>query len=132
MTPAGLSKGPSIRRAGKENTVADTDTFEVMDLLEQLQARGQPYHEFLRRDTLSAGLYHLAPGQPDPQRPHTEDEVYYVLGGEGAIEIAGDVTPVRPGSVIFVAKQVPHRFLDYHQGLTLLVIFAPPRGSAAG
>ncbi len=108
------------------------DTFEVMDLLEQLQAQGQPYHEFLRRETLSAGLYHLAPGQPDPQHPHTEDEVYYVLGGEGAIEIAGEMTPVRPGSVIFVAKQVPHRFLDYPEGLTLLVIFAPPRGSAAG
>ena len=108
------------------------DTFEVMDLLKQLQAQGHPYYEFLRRDALSAGLYQLAPGQPDPQRPHTEDEVYYVLGGDGAIEIAGEVTPVRPGSVIFVAKQVPHRFLDYTDGLTLLVIFAPPRGSTAG
>ena len=108
-----------------------SDTFELMDVVDELQAHGQPYYEFLRRDSLSVGLYHLAAGEPDRQRPHSEDEVYYVLSGEGAIDIDGQVTRVRPGSVIFVAKHVPHRFLDYAEGLTLLVFWAPPRGSGA-
>ena len=108
-----------------------TDIFELADLLKQREAKGQPYLEFLQRESLSAGIYHLAPGEPDRQRPHTEDEVYYVLGGEGAIDVDGKVTPVRPGSVIFVVRHVPHHFLDYPEGLTLLVIFAPPRGSQA-
>jgi mannose-6-phosphate isomerase-like protein (cupin superfamily) len=107
------------------------DTFHLVDVLEQLQASGRPYYEFLQRASLSAGVYHLPAGEPDPQRPHTEDEVYYVLSGEGAVEIAGEVTRVRPGSVVFVEKHVPHRFLDYDEGITLLVIFAPPRGSQA-
>ncbi len=107
------------------------DTFDLVDVLAQLQASGRPYYEFLKRDSLSAGVYHLSAGEPDPQRPHTEDEVYYVLSGEGAIEIAGAVTRVRPGSVIFVEKHVEHRFVDYAEGITLLVIFAPPRGSLA-
>ena len=108
-----------------------SDTFELMDVVDELQAHGQPYYEFLRRDSLSVGLYHLAAGEPDRQRPHSEDEVYYVLSGEGAIEIDGERTPVRPGSVIFVEKAVEHRFLDYDEGLTVLVIFAPARGASA-
>jgi mannose-6-phosphate isomerase-like protein (cupin superfamily) len=107
------------------------EIFDLVDVLTQLQDAGRPYYEFLRRGSLSAGIYHLAAGEPDPQRPHTEDEVYYVLSGEGAIEIAGEVTRVQPGSVIFVEKHVAHRFLGFTDGITLLVIFAPPRGSQA-
>lgn len=107
------------------------DTFDLLDVLAQLQAQGRPYYEFLRRDSLSVGLYHLAAGEPDPQRPHTEDEVYYVLSGEGVVEIAGEAMRIKPGSVIFVARHVEHRFRDYADGLTLLVVFAPPRGSQA-
>ena len=45
--------------------------------------------------------------------------------------------PMRPrvrstGSVIFVARDVPHRFLDYPNGVTLLVVFAPARGTGRG
>ena len=108
-----------------------SDTFDLVDVLKQLQEAGRPYYEFLQRDSLSAGVYHLPAGEPDAQRPHTEDEVYYVLSGEGAVEIAGEVTRVRPGSVIFVERHIAHRFLDYTEGITLLVIFAPPRGSQA-
>jgi mannose-6-phosphate isomerase-like protein (cupin superfamily) len=107
------------------------DTFDLLDLLSALEEQGRPYYEFLQRDSLSAGIYHLPAGEPDRQQPHTEDEVYYVLAGEGRIDIDGDITAVRPGSVIFVGKHVPHRFIDYTEGITLLVIFAPARGSNA-
>ena len=106
--------------------------FDMTELLERVRADGRAYEEFLRHDSMSVGLYHLRAGEPDRQQPHTEDEIYYVISGEGRIDIAGEVSPVRPGSLIFVAKHVEHRFLDYPEGLTLLVVFAPPRGSAAG
>lgn len=107
------------------------DTYDLLDLLTALEEQGRPYYEFIQRDTLSAGIYHLPAGEPDRQQPHTEDEVYYVLAGEGRIDIDGELTPVRPGSVIFVARHVPHRFVDYPEGITLLVIFGPARGSNA-
>jgi mannose-6-phosphate isomerase-like protein (cupin superfamily) len=108
-----------------------SDTFDLMDLLIALQEAGHPYYEFLQRGSLSAGLYHLAAGDPDPQRPHTEDEIYYVLSGEGRIDIDGELTSIRPGSVVFVPRHTSHRFLDYPDGITLLVIFAPARGTGA-
>src|SRR5579875_4166545 len=106
--------------------------FGLADVEARRREGGRPYHEFLRVATLSVGLYRLEPDEPDRQRPHGEDEIYYVIDGEGAIEIAGDRRPVRPGDTIFVAHGVDHRFHDYSRGLTLLVAFAPPEGSTAG
>lgn len=104
--------------------------YALGEQLARLQSSGRPYVEFLREASLSAGVYRLAAGEPDRQRPHTQDELYYVIDGEGVVEIAGERTAVHPGDAIFVAKGVEHRFYDYPSGLTLLVIFAPPEAES--
>jgi hypothetical protein len=38
---------------------------------------------------------------------------------------------VRPGSIVFVAAAVPHRFHDITEDLTILVAFGPAEGSRA-
>jgi mannose-6-phosphate isomerase-like protein (cupin superfamily) len=91
-----------------------------------LQRRtGELYLEFLRRDSMSCGLYVLEAGATDPQGPHREDEVYVVLGGRGRLLVDGEDRPVGPGSVVFVARTVPHRFHDVTERLSVLVFFAP-------
>jgi mannose-6-phosphate isomerase-like protein (cupin superfamily) len=93
---------------------------------DELQRRGgELYLEFLRRDSLSCGLYVLEAGADDPQEPHQEDEVYLVLEGRARLEAAGQDQPVGPGSVVFVARTVPHRFHDISERLSVLVFFAP-------
>jgi mannose-6-phosphate isomerase-like protein (cupin superfamily) len=93
---------------------------------DELQRRGgELYLEFLRRDSLSCGLYVLEAGADDPQEPHQEDEVYLVLGGRARLDVAGRDQPVGPGSVVFVARTVPHRFADITERLSVLVFFAP-------
>jgi len=92
----------------------------------ELQHRtGELYLEFLRRDSMSCGLYVLEAGAADPQEPHQEDEVYVVMGGRGRLLLDGEDQPVGPGSVVFVARTVPHRFHDVSERLSLLVFFAP-------
>ena len=51
---------------------------ELPDLIAQQSSGGQPYLEFLRAPSMSAGIYTLPAGGVDRQQPHTEDEVYYV------------------------------------------------------
>jgi len=103
--------------------------FEVADVLEERKRRAEAYHEFLRVPSVSCGIYHLAAGSNDPQKPHTEDELYYVLEGEATIHVDSDDRPVRPGSVVFVETGVEHRFHSIEKDLTVLVVFAPARGS---
>ena len=60
----------------------DTHAFFDLGLLgEQRSASAKAYLEFLRAPAMSAGIYVLAPGQTDRQRPHREDELYYVVRG---------------------------------------------------
>jgi len=107
------------------------DAFELADLAAEREATGRPYLEFVTVPDLSVGLYVLAAGQPDLQQPHLEDEVYYVVAGRGRVTVGTDVRDVRPGSIVFVAATVPHRFHDIVEDLTLLVAFGPAEGSRA-
>ena len=105
------------------------ETFDLPSLEEardEVEHRtGELYLEFLRRDSMSCGLYVLEPGADDPQEPHQEDEVYVVVAGRARLEVAGRDYPVAPGSVLFVARTVPHRFRDVSERLSVLVFFAP-------
>jgi quercetin dioxygenase-like cupin family protein len=83
------------------------------------------YREFLRVPAMSAGLYGLAAGASDPQRPHHEDEMYYVLGGRARFQAGEQDREVSAGSVLFVAAEVEHRFYDVSEELRVLVFFAP-------
>lgn len=101
------------------------DAYEMTDLMEGRAASNELYLEFLHVPDLSMGLYQLPAGGADPQLPHTEDEVYYVVSGMAKIKVADEDRIVQSGSVIYVAKNVEHRFHSIEQDLTLLVFFAP-------
>ena len=105
--------------------------FEMSGALERRQESGELYLEFLNRSTMSVGVYALAAGSTDPQQPHTEDEIYYVLDGRGRIRVGDDVWDVKPGSVIFIAAGHDHKFHSITEDLRLLVVFAPARGTGA-
>jgi mannose-6-phosphate isomerase-like protein (cupin superfamily) len=101
---------------------------EAYELAEVRGARGQTgdsYLQFLNAGSLSVGLYVLSAGGEDPQTPHAEDEVYYVVAGRGMIRVGEEERSVVPGSLVFVAAQVEHRFFDIAEELSLLVFFAP-------
>ena len=101
------------------------EMFELADLLRDRAASGRMYHEFIRTHDLSVGLYVLPAGATDPQSPHTEDEVYHVLSGRGAIAVGDEDHTVQAGSTIFVGADVEHRFHDIEEELVVLVVFGP-------
>lgn len=92
---------------------------------------GRAYREFLRGESMSAGLYVLEAGAMDGQSPHAEDEIYVVVAGQSRFTAGSETRGVAPGDVIFVPAGVPHRFHDIVTGLRVMVVFAPPEGSAA-
>jgi mannose-6-phosphate isomerase-like protein (cupin superfamily) len=99
--------------------------FHIDDLFRQRSERLQPYFEFLRIPAMSAGVYVLPKGGSDAQKPHREDEMYYIVRGRARMEIGSDHRAVRAGSVIFVEADLEHRFYDIEQELEVLVFFAP-------
>ena len=101
-----------------------SEVFELEDLAERRAHTGEDYLEFLKVPALNAGVYELKAGAEDPQTPHDEDELYYVVSGRARFVADGRGRPVRPGSVIYVARDVPHHFAEIEEDLRLLVFFA--------
>ena len=99
--------------------------FQISELQHQREGNKKLYLEFLRVPSMSAGVYTLTAGSSDPQKPHKEDEMYYVVQGKARMRVRSDDQAIGPGSVIFVSAYVEHRFHDITEDLMVLVFFAP-------
>jgi mannose-6-phosphate isomerase-like protein (cupin superfamily) len=97
----------------------------IADAEKRREQSGKRYFEFLRVPALSAGVYVLPAGNADPQFPHQEDEMYYVVRGRARMRAGSEEQIVSEGSIIFVAAGVEHRFHDITEELVVLVFFAP-------
>lgn len=104
---------------------------DLASLIAQRDATRALYHELMRVPSLSVGLYTIPAGAPDPQQPHSEDEVYHVVGGRGMIRVGEEERAVAAGTVVFVAAGVAHRFHSITEDMTILVFFAPAEYSRA-
>jgi len=99
--------------------------FDVTDVNQQRSQAAKLYQEFLRVPSMSAGLYVLPAGAADPQKPHNEDELYYVVRGRARMKVGSEEEEIHAGSMIFVEAGVEHRFFDIDDELQVLVFFAP-------
>lgn len=99
--------------------------YEISELEQQRQRLGKLYLEFLRLPSMSVGVYVLSPGSTDPQKPHKEDELYYVVRGCAHMRIGAEQHKVSGGSIIFVEAHQSHQFYDVTEELVILVFFAP-------
>jgi mannose-6-phosphate isomerase-like protein (cupin superfamily) len=99
--------------------------YELAQLISQHANSNKMYLEFLKVPDLSMGLYVLPAGGTDLQSPHTEDEVYFVTAGKAKIKVADEDREVQAGSIVYVAKNVEHKFHSIEEELTVIVFFAP-------
>ncbi|MCF3178399.1 cupin domain-containing protein [Streptomyces polychromogenes] len=102
--------------------------FRLDELEAERAANDGAYLQFLRERNMSVGLYSLDAGQSDPQQPHRQDEVYFVVSGRASITVGEETTTVANGSVVYVPAGVPHRFHHITEPLKVLVVFSPPEG----
>lgn len=99
--------------------------FHLDQMLNEASSGGKRYFEFLRVPSLSMGVYQPTIKSQDPQGPHKQDEVYYVLAGRAQMEVEGERQPVSAGSIIYVPSLAEHRFAEITEDLQVLVFFAP-------
>ena len=95
--------------------------------------QGERFTEVMRHGTMSVELY--APQGHDPQQPHTRDELYVVIRGQGRFvrgaALTASHTPVQVGDVLFVPAGEPHRFEDFSEDFAAWVVFYGPQGGEA-
>jgi len=100
--------------------------FDLSTYLEKINKSSSYFHTFINRDSLAAGVLVLQPGEEDTQTPHSSDEVYYVIEGNGFLKIKNKNYKVSKDKLFFVAKDVEHYFHGNTKELKVLYFFGGP------
>jgi mannose-6-phosphate isomerase-like protein (cupin superfamily) len=81
---------------------------------------------FLQRGTLEVKFSY--PLSPNRQTPHTQDELYLIVRGQGVLFHDGERDAFGPGDLLFVPAGTEHRFEDFSEDLAIWVVFYGPPG----
>ncbi|MGN6614566.1 MAG: cupin domain-containing protein [Candidatus Nitrosocosmicus sp.] len=79
--------------------------------------------DIMHTNSFDVGVLRLNPGQKDTQVPHSTDELYFVVEGEGFISIQGNDHKIRKGSCIFIPSKIKHYFHGNKERLIVLYVF---------
>lgn len=102
--------------------------FRLDELEAERAANDGAYLQFIRERNMSVGLYALDAGELDPQQPHKQDEVYFVVSGRASITVGMETTQVG-GEVSYMYRaSTAHKFHHITEDLRVMVVFSPPEG----
>ena len=79
------------------------------------------------RGSVEVELY--TPKDHDPQKPHTRDELYFVVRGKGMFFDGAQQHAVEAGSFIFVPAGQVHRFEAFSSDFAVWVVFYGREGA---
>src|SRR5882724_2606967 len=88
--------------------------------------RGERFASVFGHGSLLVEIY--APRGVDPQKPHTRDEIYFVISGSGEYVCGDSRQRFTLTDILFAAAGVEHRFENFSDDLTLWVLFYGPEG----
>lgn len=100
--------------------------FDINEYLKNTPKSGSYYHTFINRNNLAAGVLRLQPGEKDTQTPHDTDEIYYIVKGDGFLNISGKDYKILEAKAYFVGKNIEHKFHDNKKELVVLYFFGGP------
>ncbi|MDH3766534.1 MAG: cupin domain-containing protein [Nitrosopumilus sp.] len=100
--------------------------FDLTSYLGKIKKSSSYFYTFINKSSLAAGLLLLQPGEKDTQEPHDNDEIYYVISGDGFLKIKNKDYKISKDKIFFVEKNVDHYFHGNSKELKVLYFFGGP------
>ncbi len=100
--------------------------FDLATYIGKIKKSSSYFYTFINRDSLATGVLVLKPGEEDTQEPHDNDEVYYVISGDGFLKINDKDYKISKDKLFFVAKGVEHYFHGNTKELKVWYFFGGP------
>lgn len=72
---------------------------------------GERFASGFKHGSMSVELY--VPQGQDPQKPHEQDELYFIIEGTSILWIEGSEFQCAPGDAFFVKAGAAHHFLSF-------------------
>ena len=106
-----------------ESVEREDNLINLDKVIEDLDGSGNYFLNLFNNKGVDLGILRLRKGELDTQLPHPVNEVYFVVDGNGFIEIEGELKPVKKYDFIFVAANVRHKFIADNQDLVVIYFF---------
>ena len=97
--------------------------YDTSQYIKKLNSADSYFKTFINKKSLASGVLLLKPNEEDTQEPHESDEIYYVINGNGFLQIKKKSYSVKEGNIYFVAKNFPHHFYGNTEDLLVLYFF---------
>jgi mannose-6-phosphate isomerase-like protein (cupin superfamily) len=97
--------------------------FDTNEYIKKITKSNTYFHTFINKENIAAGVLLLNPGEKDTQEPHENDEIYYIVKGDGFLTIDKRDYPVSDGMSYYVTKKIPHRFHGNKKELVAVYFF---------
>ena len=101
----------------------DGSIIRLEKVIADLDATNEYFLNVFKSKGLEVGILRLRKGETDTQEPHSVDEVYFVIEGNGHLEIEDQIKSVNPADFIFVPANVHHRFVVGNKDLVVIYFF---------
>ncbi len=82
----------------------------IENSIEELRHSDQYWSSFIKKENFEVGSLRLSPGEKDSQSPHKSDEVYFIISGDGYMNIDGTDFEIKNNHSYFVPKNTSHHF----------------------
>ena len=105
-------------------TLLKEKIIEIRKLYSKMDLDNSDFLTFFDLEHLQAGILRLRPDEIDTQEPHSTDEVYFVLEGDGFIEIGNKSYEIKKDLFIYVPAEIKHRFHRNTQEILVLYFFS--------
>jgi len=133
FTPARLASSKLMVRWIEITKSQVTMKASVTELLKKIPGplsekwpQGERFAKAFSHGTMSVELY--APVGHDPQSPHGQDEIYFVVNGSSEFLLEDKCMDLAAGDAIFVPAGATHRFENFSDDFVTWVVFWGPRG----
>jgi mannose-6-phosphate isomerase-like protein (cupin superfamily) len=100
--------------------------YDISDYIEKIKTENSYFNTFINTENLAAGVLVLQPGEKDTQEPHDNDEVYYIIKGDGFLKIKNKDYLIEKNKIYFVKQKTEHFFHDNTKELVALYFFGGP------
>ena len=80
----------------------------------------------IKAEGFCMGHVNIFPGGQVPAHRHPQEEVYYVVNGEGEIDLEGELQPIKKGEAVYVPPNQIHNLRNPgKQDMTFVFVYAP-------
>ena len=101
----------------------DGNFINLDEVIADLDGTDSYFLNIFNNKGVDLGVLRLRKGETDTQLPHAVNEVYFVVEGNGFIEIESKIKPIKSADFIFVSANTQHKFIVDDQDLVVIYFF---------